>query len=124
MFGLFGALAVVVAAIGLYSVISYSIAQRTHEFGVRLAIGADALRIVRDVLAYGLRIALVGAIAGAIIASIAGRRIESLLFNESARDPLVYAGVILGLLLVAAIACVAPALRAARVDPMEALRLH
>jgi predicted permease len=122
MFGLFGVIALVVAAIGLYSVIAYVIAQRTHEFGVRVAVGATGGRIIRDVLGDGARIALIGAMLGVVLAALAAQRIEPLLFNESARDPLVYVGVTIVLLLVALIACVVPAVRAANVDPVIALR--
>ncbi|HEY2376931.1 MAG TPA: FtsX-like permease family protein [Gemmatimonadaceae bacterium] len=122
MFGLFGAIALVVAAIGLYSVVSYVTAQRTHEIGVRLAIGAGARRIVGLIVTDGMRVAVVGAAIGLVLALIASRWIAPLLFNESARDPWVYLGVTVTLLAVAAIACLAPAVRAARVDPVNALR--
>jgi putative ABC transport system permease protein len=122
MFGLFGALALLVAAIGLYSVISYVIAQRAHEFGVRLALGSGTRRILVGVLADGVRIALAGCAIGLVLAAIASRWIEPLLFNESARDPVVYAGVGLALLGVAVLACVLPAARAAAVDPAAVLR--
>jgi ABC-type antimicrobial peptide transport system permease subunit len=122
MFGLFGAIALIVAAIGLYSVISYVIAQRTHEFGVRVAVGASGRQIVSGVMTDGARIALIGAGAGLLLAALASRWIQPLLFDESARDPIVYAVVTVTLVLVSLIACLGPARRAAGVDPIEALR--
>jgi predicted permease len=122
MFTLFGALALVLAAIGLYSVISYSVAQRTHELGVRVALGAQMRDLVRLVVSEGMRLALAGVATGALIAFAAGRWIAPLLFHESPRDPLVFGGVILVLLAVAALASFIPARRAGSVDAMTALR--
>jgi predicted permease len=122
MFGLFGAIALIVAAIGLYSVVSYVIAQRTHEFGVRVAVGASSRQIVSGVLADGARIAVIGAGTGLLLAAAASRWIEPLLFNESPRDPVVYLAVAVALVVVSLFACLAPARRAAGVDPVEALR--
>lgn len=122
MFALFGALALVVAAVGLYSVIAYSTAQRMHEFGVRLAIGSSTGRLARHVLAGGVRISLIGLAFGAIMALIAGRWIAPLLFHVSPRDPVVFATVGGALVVVAVLASLAPALRAARTDPLIALR--
>lgn len=122
MFGLFGAIALVVAAIGLYSVVSYVTAQRTHEIGVRLAIGAGARRIIRLIVTDGMRVAVIGVAVGLVLALLTSHWIAPLLFSESARDPWVYLAVTAVLLAVAAIACLAPAVRAARVDPVKALR--
>jgi predicted permease len=122
MFTLFGALALVVAAVGLYGVIAYSTAQRTHEFGVRLAIGASSARMTRTVLAEALWIASVGVVVGGFAALIVAGRIAPLLFNVSPRDPFVFAIVALMLVCVALLASLVPALRAARVDPVIALR--
>ena len=122
MFTLFGALALLLAAIGLYSVIAYDVAQRTHELGLRVALGAHARDVLRIVMAEGMRYALAGIVIGAAIALAAGRWVEPLLFGETARDPLVFAGVATVLILVAAAATAIPALRAARVDPNVALR--
>jgi predicted permease len=122
MFGLFGALALLVAAIGLYSVISYLVAQRTHEMGVRVALGAQVGNIVGLVVRYGVGLAAVGIVIGTVIAFNAGRLIEPLLFDTSPRNPLVFAVVTVVLLVVALLASVIPAWRAARIDPIEALR--
>jgi predicted permease len=122
MFTVFGMLALALAAIGLYSVIAYNVAQRTHELGVRSALGAQLGDLVRLVLTDGMRLALVGVVLGSVIAFIVGRWAQPLLFEQSARDPAVFAGVAVLLLAVAALACFIPARRAGRVDPMRALR--
>jgi putative ABC transport system permease protein len=122
MFGLFGGLAVLVAAIGLYSVISYLVMQRRHELGVRIALGARPTDIIGLVVRYGVGLAVVGVIIGCVLAFNASRWIEPLLFDTSARNPVVYAGVTVLLLVVALVASVVPAWRASRVDPIEALR--
>jgi ABC-type antimicrobial peptide transport system permease subunit len=122
MFVAFGGLALVVAAIGLYSVVSYNVAQRTHELGVRVAFGARVSHVLRLVLGEGLRLAIVGMMIGAAIALYAGRWIEPLLFRVGPADPVVF-GIVIGVLLVVATtACLVPALRAARVDANVALR--
>jgi putative ABC transport system permease protein len=122
MFLAFGGLALVLAAIGLYSVIAYDVAQRTHELGVRIALGARIGDVVRLVVGDGLRFALVGMAIGGVIALWAGHWIEPLLYAQSPRDPLVF-GVVTGVLLaVAGLASAVPALRATRVNPNVALR--
>jgi predicted permease len=122
MFTAFGALALLVAAVGLYSVIAYTVTQRTHEMGVRVALGARTRDIVGLVLADGLRLAVVAVVLGAAVVLYAGRWVEPLLFDTSPRDPLVIIGIGVGLLLVAGAASLIPALRASRVDPAVALR--
>lgn len=122
MFMAFGVLALVLAGVGLYSVIAYNVAQRTHELGVRVALGAQVQDLVRLVLRQGIVVSAVGVVLGAGVALAAGRWVEPLLFNESARDPVVYAAVAGVLLIVAAAASFVPARRAGRVDPMLALR--
>ena len=122
MFSVFGALALALAAIGLYGVIAYSVAQRTQEMGVRVALGAQAGDVVRLVLTEGMRIAVVGVVLGSGVALVVSRWVKPLLFGVSPRDPAVFAGVAAALLAVAALASAIPARRAARVDPMEALR--
>jgi len=122
MFLVLGGLALLVAAIGLYSVIAYNVAQRTHELGVRIALGARLLDVVRLVLGDGVRLAAGGIACGAVMAFLAGPMIESLLFRESPRDPMVYALVAIVLLVAAAAASLVPGLRAGRVDPNIALR--
>jgi putative ABC transport system permease protein len=122
MFTVFGALALLLAAIGLYSVIAYNVAQRTHELGVRVALGAQLGDVARLVLTDGLRLAAIGVALGGAIALVVGRWVRPLLFQESPRDPAVFAAVAAVLLIVAALASFVPARRAGRVDPMLALR--
>ena len=122
MFTVFGLLALTLAAIGLYSVVAYNVAQRTHEMGVRVALGAEVRDLIRLVLREGLLLASVGVLLGGIVAFIAAPSLKSLLFHESPRDPLVLIGVAVTLLAVATLASLVPARRASRVDPMQALR--
>ncbi len=122
MFLAFGGLALLLAAIGLYSVIAYDVVQRTRELGIRIALGARIDDVVRLVVTDGMRFALVGVAAGAAIALVAGRQIGPLLYSVSPGDPLVF-GVVAGVLLsAAAVASALPAYRAARVDPNVTLR--
>jgi ABC-type antimicrobial peptide transport system permease subunit len=122
MFVVFGGLALVLAAIGLYSVIAYAVAQRTQEIGVRIALGAGAGDIVRLVLGEGLRFAVIGIALGSALALWASRWVGPLLFSVSAKDPAVY-GLVAFVLLAAAVAASAlPAAKASRVDPNVALR--
>ncbi|HXI20980.1 MAG TPA: ABC transporter permease, partial [Gemmatimonadales bacterium] len=122
MFLIFGGLALVLAAIGLYSVIAYDVAQRRHELGVRMALGARGADVVGLVLRDGIRFAVTGVALGGMVALWAGRWLGPLLFAESPRDPLVFGLVALALLAVAALASALPASRAARVDPTVAIR--
>jgi putative ABC transport system permease protein len=122
MFSIFGGLALVLAAVGLYSVIAYNVTQRMHEMGVRVALGAQARDIVALIVREGLRIVLPGVLIGAVIAVIASRWVAPLLFDVSPKDPGVIAIVIVTLVLVAVAASWLPATRAARVDANEALR--
>ncbi len=122
MFVAFGGLALVLAAIGLYSVIAYDVAQRRHELGIRIALGARVRDLVLLVIGDGLRVALIGGAVGAITALVAGRWLGPLLFDESPRDPLVYVTVAAVLTAAVVLASGIPALRAVRVDPNEALR--
>jgi ABC-type antimicrobial peptide transport system permease subunit len=122
MFGVFGALALALAAVGLYSVIAYNVAQRTHEMGVRVALGAQARDVIRLIVREGLTIVIPGVVLGSLAALYAGKWVAPLLFNVSAKDPPVMVGVVLTLLGVAVAASWIPAMRAARVDPNEALR--
>jgi predicted permease len=122
MFAVFGGLAMLVAAIGLYSVISYLVTQRRHEIAVRIAIGADASNIVGLVVRHGVVLALVGLAIGIVIALNGSRWVGPLLFETSPRDPVVYGLVIAVLLAVALLATAVPAWRASRTDPIEALR--
>jgi ABC-type antimicrobial peptide transport system permease subunit len=122
MFSIFGALALVLAAIGLYSVIAYNVTQRTHEMGVRVALGAQARDVIRLIVSEGLRIVLPGVALGAVLALLAGKWIAPLLFQVSPKDPPVLVGVVTILVAVAMVASWLPARRAARVDPNQALR--
>lgn len=122
MFLAFGLLALVLAAVGLYSVIAYDVAQRTHELGVRVALGAQMKDVVRLVVTGGVKLAVVGVVMGVGIALVVGRWVEPLLFDESARDPVVFVMVAVALVAVATLASYLPARRAARVEPMRALR--
>jgi hypothetical protein len=122
MFVAFGALALGLAAIGLYSVIAYAVAQRTHELGVRMALGASVRDVMRIVVGQGLTFAAAGIAIGSIIALWAGKWVEPLLFEQKARDPFVFAIVGAVLLVAAVTATLGPAWRAMRVDPTVALR--
>jgi putative ABC transport system permease protein len=122
MFTIFGLLALVVAAVGLYSVVAYDVSQRTQELGVRVALGASAGAVIRLVLAEGVRVVALGLVLGAIVALAFANRITPLLYHTSGKDPITYAFVVAVLLAVAIIASLAPALRASRVDPNIALR--
>ncbi len=122
MFVIFGALALLLAAIGLYSVIAFNVGQRLHELGVRVALGATARDIVRHVVTGGLQLAVVGVACGVAVALALGHWVQPLLFEESSRDPAIFGTVAAILLAVAAVASFIPARRAARVDPMRALR--
>ncbi|HEU4631509.1 MAG TPA: ADOP family duplicated permease [Gemmatimonadaceae bacterium] len=124
MFVAFGALALVIAAVGLYGVIAYHVSQRTHEMGVRRALGAGAGQLARTVLGEGVRAVTLGIAIGALLTWAAARWVEPLLFGVSPRDPLTYAAVAVVLLAVALLAGLAPARRAVRVDPSEALRVE
>ena len=110
------------AAIGLYSVIAYNVAQRTHELGLRIALGAHARDVLRMVLGEGLRFGVAGIAIGVAIALAVGHWVQPLLYAESARDPLVFIAVAAVLVLAATAASAIPALRAVRVDPSIALR--
>ena len=122
MFTIFGLLALVVAAIGLYSVVAYDVSQRTRELGVRVALGASAMSVLRLVVGEGVRVVFVGLALGTAVALSLASRVSPLLYQVSAKDPVTYAGVVGVLLVVAIVASLAPALRAARVDPNVALR--
>ncbi|HEX3866505.1 MAG TPA: FtsX-like permease family protein, partial [Gemmatimonadaceae bacterium] len=122
MFAAFGLLALILAAVGLYSVIAYNVAQRTHELGVRVALGARANDVVRLVVGEGLKLVLIGVIAGTTVSLVAARWVKPLLFDESPRDPQVMVLVPVVLIGVALAASWFPARRASRVDPQVALR--
>ena len=118
----FAVVALVMAAAGMYGLIAYTVAQRTREIGVRMALGADPRAVVRLVAADGLRLTAAGVIAGTLAAAAAGRAMRSLLYDISPADPLTYAAVLLVFAATACAALVIPARRALSVDPLTALR--
>ena len=119
---IFGASALLLAAIGIYGLMAYSVEQRTQEIGIRLSLGADAGTVRRMVVRQGMQLALVGVVVGLAASWGLARLMTSFLFEVSARDPLVFAGVPIVLTIVAFFAVWLPALRASRIDPMVALR--
>ncbi|WP_321475250.1 ABC transporter permease [uncultured Paludibaculum sp.] len=120
--GSFAALAALLAAIGIYGVLSYVVTQRTHEIGIRMSLGATRTRVLGDVLRQGMSLAFAGFALGLVGAFAAGRVMESLLHEVKPRDPVIFAGTAALLAVVTLLACLLPARRAARLDPIRALR--
>jgi ABC-type antimicrobial peptide transport system permease subunit len=122
LLGVFASIAVLLAALGLYAVLAYGVVQRKREIAVRMAIGATASSVMRDIALGGQRLALIGLVVGLAASWALSRTIESLLHGVTPSDPLTYAGAGTLLWLVAVLACGIPALRAARVSPAALLR--
>ena len=119
---LFAGIAVLMAALGLYGVIRYTVAQRTQEIGIRMTLGAQRAQVLSLVVGHALRLAVAGVVAGAVAAFVLAQLLASQLFEVRAFDPATFGTMALGLLVVAFAASYGPARRATRVDPMEALR--
>jgi ABC-type antimicrobial peptide transport system permease subunit len=122
MFATFGAVALVLASIGVYGVLSYSVSQRVQEIGVRVALGAERRDVLRLIVGQGLRLAGWGILAGIVGAAAVTWIIQSILYNVTATDPVSFGGVALCLVIIAALASYLPARRALAVDPIVALR--
>jgi hypothetical protein len=122
LFGSFAAVALLLAAVGIYGVMSFVVAQRTHEIGLRMALGADRGRVVREVLREGMTTAVAGTALGSAGAFFVGRAMRGMLYGVGAVDPMAFSVVAVTLLGAALVACLLPARRAASVDPMVALR--
>ena len=124
LLGAFAVVALILAAAGIYGVVSYAVSQRTHEIGIRMALGARSDQVLRQILGSGMVLVSIGVAIGLVATLWAARLLDTLLFGVSARDPLTYAIVILGVVCVALLANLVPARRAAAVDPMRALRFE
>jgi len=120
--GSFGLLSVLLAAVGIYGVVSYTTRQRTHEIGIRIALGAARADVFRQILRQGLRLALIGLAVGLMVSFVCTRFLRGLLFGVEATDWITFATVAVALCLVALAACIIPARRAASIEPMQALR--
>ena len=122
LFMIFGFAALLLASIGLYAVMAFSVSQRTREMGIRMAIGAQAGDVLRMILRQGLLQVVLGMVIGLVLASFVSKLLNIILFNVQPRDPSIFGSIVLVLSAVALLACVLPARRATRVDPLEALR--
>jgi ABC-type antimicrobial peptide transport system permease subunit len=122
MFGLFGAIGLVLAVVGLYGVLAFRVNQREREIGVRVTLGATRSDVSRLVLWEGLRLSALGVVIGLVAALTAGRALATIVFGVSPRDPMTLALTGIMLLVVAAVASALPAWRAAGIDPMRVLR--
>jgi predicted permease len=120
--GVFGLLGLVLAAIGIYGVMSYSVSRRTREIGLRMALGAGTRDVLKLIVGQGMGLTLIGALIGLLLAMAVTRLLASLVYGVTATDPVTFAGVVLFVIGIAALACYLPARRATKADPMNALR--
>jgi putative ABC transport system permease protein len=122
LLGVFAGVAILIAAIGIYGVLAYSVNQRTQEIGLRMALGAPSGHVLRLIVREGMTVGVIGIAIGVAGALAVNRVLDSLVFETPVRDPLTYLAVAASLAVVALLACVIPARRASRVDPIVALR--
>lgn len=122
LLGIFGGLAILLAAIGLYGLMSYAVSQGKRDLGIRMALGANPSDVLWLVLSHGFALTIAGVVLGAMVAMGLTRLIENLLYNVSPRDPLAFASALAGMLVTSCAACLLPAWRAMRIDPVRALR--
>jgi putative ABC transport system permease protein len=118
----FAGIAITLAAVGIYGVMSYAVSRKTHEIGIRIALGADAGTVVADVMRQGMGLAAIGASVGLVVAFSLTRLMRGILFGVTPTDALTFGGVTALLFAVAVLASVIPARRATRIDPLSALR--